>query len=73
MLLKKSRYLDDEEYKRIRDLEHFFEEINESDENYYKPILVESSFKKGFKLYESRGDKNKTLSIEQHLNKIMPY
>ena len=27
----------------------------------------------GYKEYESRGDKNKTLSIEQYLNKIMPY
>ena len=49
-----------------------FEEINENDEDYYKPILAESSFKKGFKLYESRGDK-KTLSIEQYLNMIMLY
>ena len=47
-----------------------FEEINEN--YYYKPILA-GSFKKGFKLYESRGDKNKTLSIEQYLNTIMPY
>ena len=50
-----------------------FEEINENDEDYYKPILVKSSFKKGFKLYESRGDKNKTLSMEQYLNTIMLY
>ena len=49
-----------------------FEEINENDDDYYKPILV-GSFKEGFKLYESRGDKNKTLSLEQYLNKIMPY
>ena len=51
---KKSKYLDDddEEYKGIKDLEHLFEEINEND--YYKPILV-GSFKKDFKLYESRG------------------
>ena len=39
---KKSRYLDDEEYKGIRDLEHLFEEINENDDDYYKPILVGS-------------------------------
>ena len=50
-----------------------FEEIHENGEDYYKPILVKSSFKKGCKLYESRGDKNKTLTIEQYLNKIMPY
>ena len=36
-MLKKSKCLDDEEYKGIRDLEYLFEEINE---DYYKPILV---------------------------------
>ena len=35
------------------------------------PILVKSSFKEGYKEYESRGDKDKTLSIEQYLNKII--
>ena len=48
-----------------------FEEINDYD--YYKPILVKSSFNEGYKEYESRGDKDKTLSIEQYLNKIIPY
>ena len=60
---KKSRYLDDEEYKGIKDLEHLFEELNENDDDYCKLALV-GSFKKGFKLYESTGEKNKTLSME---------
>ena len=34
-MLKKSKYLDDEEYKEIRALEHLFEEINENDDDYY--------------------------------------
>ena len=63
---KKSKYLDDDddddddddEYKGIKDLEHLFEEINENDEDYYKPILVKSSFDEGCKEYESRGDKD---------------
>ena len=58
------------EYKGIRGLEHLFEEISEND--YYKPILVKSYNKEGYKQYEGRGDKNKTLSIEQYLNKILP-
>ena len=72
-MLKKSKHLDDDdmEYKGVRDLEHLFEEINEND--YYKPILVKSSHKEGYKEYESRGDKNKELSIEEFLNKIIPY
>ena len=73
--VEKSNYLDDddEEYKGIKDLEHLFEEINENDNDYYKPILVKSSFNESYKEYESRGDKDKTLTIEQYLNKIIPY
>ena len=40
-MLKKSGYLDDddeeEEYKGISDLKYLLEEINENDEDYYKP------------------------------------
>ena len=74
-MLKKSKYLgdDDEEYKGIMDLEHLFEEINENDNDYYKPILVKSSFNESYKEYESRGDKEKTLTVVQYLNTIMPY
>ena len=77
-MLKKSGYLDDddeeeeEECKGIKDLEYLLEEINENNEDYYKPILVKSSFEKGFKEYESRGDKEKKLSVEQYHNTIMP-
>ena len=62
---------DDDDYKGIKDLERLFEEIN--DDDYYKPILVKSSFNEGYKEYENRGDKDKTLSIEQYLNEIIPY
>ena len=43
------------------------------DDDYYKPILVKSSFKENYKYYESRGDKDKKLSVKQYLYKIMPY
>ena len=64
-MFKKSKYLDydDEKYKGMNNLEHLFEEINEDDDDYYKPILVNSYFNGGYKEYESRGDKYKT-SIE---------
>ena len=73
--VEKSKYLDndDEEYKGIRDLEHLFEEINENDDDDYKPILVKSSFNESYKEYESGGDKEKTLTVEKYLNTIMPY
>ena len=48
-----------------------FDEIDEND--YYKPILVKGFHKDGYKEYESRGDKNKSLSIEEYLNNIIPY
>ena len=68
-MIKKSKY--DDKYKGIKNLEHLFDETNEDD--YYKPILARSSFNGSYKKYESRGDKEKTLSIEQYLNKIIPY
>ena len=46
---------------------------NDNNEDYYKPILVKSSFKKNYKYYEGRGDKDKTLSTEQYLEMIKPY
>ena len=36
-------------------------------------MLVKSSFKENYKYYESRGDKDKKLSVKQYLYKIMSY
>ena len=70
---KKSKYLDDDdaEYKGIADLELLVDETDKND--YYKPISVKSFHKDGYKEYESRGDKNKTLSIEEYLHNIIRY
>ena len=46
---------------------------NDNDDDYYKPMLVERSFKDGYKYCESRGDKDKKLSVKQYLCKIMPH
>ena len=62
---------DDFDYYGIRDIENLFDEASEED--YYKPILVKSSFKRNYKYYESRGDKEKRLSVRQYLNKITPH
>ena len=62
---------DDLDYYGIRDIENLFDDDDDND--YYKPILVESSFKNNYKYYESRGDKDKKLSVKQYLYKIMPY
>ena len=62
---------DDFDYYGIRDIENLFDEASEED--YYKPILVKSSFKSNCKYYESRGDKEKRLSVRQYPNKITPH
>ena len=62
---------DDFDYYGIRDIENLFDEASEED--YYKPILVKSSFNGNYKYYESRGDKEKELSVKQYFNMIMPY
>ena len=62
---------DDLDYYGIRDIENLFDEASEED--YYKPILVKSSFNGNYKYYESRGDKEKRLSITQYFNKITPH
>ena len=59
---KKDKYKhidhDDLDYYGIRDIENLFDDYNDND--YYKPILVKSSFNENYKKYESRGDKDKT-------------
>ena len=62
---------DDLNYNGITDIEILLGEISEED--YYKPIFVKSSFNGTYKYYESRGDKEKILSVKQYLNKITPY
>ena len=75
-LNKKEKYRyhdrDDLDYHGIRDIENVFDNIDD-DDNYYKPILVKSSFDENYKYYESRGDKGKKLSIEQYLDMIKSY
>ena len=63
-------YLDDLDYHGLTDIENAFDNI---DDDYYKPILVKSSFNESYKYYKSRGDKDKKLSIEQYLDVIKPY
>ena len=68
---------DDEEYRRIRDLEHMFGELNEGNEDYYKPERVTNPFGNdtgdyNYIVYESRGSKHYD-SLEEYLSKIRPY
>ena len=56
----------------IRDIENLLD-VDNNDDNYYKIILVKSSFKENYKYYESRSDKDKKLSVKQYLYKIILY
>ena len=63
-LFKLNKYYnqDDAEYKGIRDIENLFGEFN--DEDYYEPIKTKDAFNNNYIEYESRGDKNKNLSLK---------
>ena len=60
---------DDLDYYGIGDIENLFSDVDD----YYRPILVESAFKGNYKKYESRGDKDKKLSIMQYFYTIISY
>ena len=45
----------------------------DNNDDYYKSILVKSSFNESYKCYKGRGDKGKKLSIEQYLDVIKSY
>ena len=70
---KKEKYQyqdrDDLDYYGITDIEDFLDNVDD----YYKPILIKSPFKDNYKYYESRGDKDKKLSVKQYLYMIMPH
>ena len=54
----------DLDYYGIRDIENLLGDVDVDDNNYYKPILVKSSFKNNYKYHESRGDKDKNVSVK---------
>ena len=54
----------------IGDIRNLFEQKGE---DYYKPVRVCNFWSNNYIQYESNGNINKTLSIEEYLNKIRPY
>ena len=47
--------------------------MEHEEENYYKPVRVNSFGGINCIEYESSGDRNRALSAEEYLNKISPY
>ena len=54
----------------MRDITNLFE--HEEEEGYYKLVGVGNFWNNNYIEYESNGDRNKTLSIEEYLNRIRP-
>ena len=53
----------------IRDFRTLFEE----EKDYYKPNIVSNFWNNNYIEFESTGDRNKNLSLEEYLNKNKPY
>ena len=41
--------------------------------DYYEPVRVSNFWSNSYIEYECNGDINKTLSVEEYLNKVRPY
>ena len=55
--------------KIIRDIKTLFQQ----EEDYYKPKRVSSFWNNSYSEYESNGDKNSNVSLDEYLIKIKPY
>ena len=62
---------DDIEYKGIKDIKDLHDFSIGGD--YYKPIITKSSFNNNYIQYESRGGKDKILTVNEYLDIIRPY
>ena len=54
----------------IRDIRNLFKD---EEEDCFKSVRVDSFWSNSYLEYDSNGDRNKTLSVEEYLNKIRPY
>ena len=43
------------------------------DEDYYKPITINGAFNNSYIQYESKGNKDKVLTLSEYLDMIKPY
>ena len=72
-LSKTNKYCDydDAEYRGIRDVKDLFDLSIRED--YYKPIIVNGAFNNNSIQDESKGDRDKILTISEYLDMIRPY
>ena len=58
----------EQENKAIKDFKN-----DQEEDKYHNPIRVSNFQSNNYIEYESNGDRNKTISFEEYLNKIIPY
>ena len=68
---KKYYDYDDAQYRGIKDVKDLFD--LSIDEDYYKPIIAKSAFNNNYIQYESRGNKDKILTVNEYSDIIRPY
>ena len=56
----------------LRDIKYLFQN-EEEEKNYYRPVKVSNFWSNNYIEYKCNGNKNKTLSVEEYLNKISMY
>ena len=56
-------------YYGLTDLEYTFGDLDD----YYKPVLAKESFDGNYQMYTCRGDKERTMYINEYLEKIKPF
>ena len=59
------------QYNITRDISHLFNEITKED--YYEPLEIKSTLEGSYLQYESRGDSDDNLLLEEYINIIRPY
>ena len=57
-------------HRTMKDIRRLFEQ---QEQDYYKPKRVNNFSNNNHIEYESNGDKNRNLSLDEYLNKIEPY
>ena len=56
----------------IRSIKNLFE-YKKEEENFYKPVRVNNFWNNDYIEYESNGNKNNNLSLDEYFNEIKPY
>ena len=60
---------DDSNYYGLKDLEYIFGDLDD----YYKPILAKESSDGNYQLYTCRADRDRDMTIDTYLDKVIPY